>query len=407
MKKIPFILLCLLLAVLAFNAGATERKLYGTASLMVVVERESGSVLVIDSIEHEPLGRVAGLGDLRHASMVFSRDARYAFVISTDGFLSKVDLLKMELAGRVKAGDKSIGVAISRDNRYLMVCNYSPGSAVIIDAATLGIVKEIPAIREDGGKKTVSKTVGPLDTPDNLMIFALMEGGGVWVVDMRKEGFPVIRKFWDVGTEPYDQLITPDGRYYLVGLKGSEWMGLLDTWKLDGVKRIDVRERKAGLKKYKKPEEVPVYHIPHFESWSISGDLAFVPAFGERRVIVYSTRDWSVVKSIPIDGTGLFVVGRPGGRDVWVDNVGPSGGRGERLINVIDVETLDVRGTIDAGKGALDPQFTPRGEAAYVSIRDEDKVAVYDADTLRLIKEIPAKRPSGIFSSDRASKFGL
>lgn len=403
------LILAIFIFIIAFShADALEpKKTYGTASLMVVVERERGSVAVFDSIKHELLGRVEGLGNLRHATMVFSRDARYAYVIARDGVVSKVDLINMAVEARAKAGENSIGIAISRDNRYIMVCNYEPGGVSILDSDTLKTVKEIPAVIKEfpDGTKLRSRTVGPLDTADNLMIFGLMEGNAVWVVDMRQEGFPVIKKFEDVGDTPYDQLITPDGRHYLVGLLNSDWMGLLDTWKLDGMKKIDMRERRTGLKT--EGEKVPLYHIPHLESWGIAGSLAFVPAFAEKRVIVYDMKDWSVVKSIPVAGTPLFVVVRPGGREVWVDNVGAPGSHEERTIDIISVETLSVKKAIDAGKGALDPQFTPKGEAVYISIREEDKVVVYDTDTFKLLKEFPVHKPSGIFSSDRASKFGL
>jgi len=395
-----------ILAVAFSHAAAEPKKTYGTAALMVVVERERGSVAVFDSIRHELLGRVEGLGNLRHATMVFSRDARYAFVIARDGVVSKVDLINMAVEARAKAGENSIGIAISRDNRYIMVCNYEPGGVSILDSDTLKTIKEIPAvIKESAGGTIRSRTVGPLDTPDNLMIFGLMEGNAVWVVDMKEEGFPVIKKFEEVGDTPYDQLITPDGRYYLVGLLNSDWMGLLDTWKLDAVRKIDMRERRTGPSA--EGEKVPLYHIPHLESWGVAGGLAFVPAFGEKRVIVYDMKDWSFVKSIPVAGTPLFVVVRPGGREVWVDNVGAPGSPEERTMDIISVETLSVKKSIDAGKGALDPQFTPKGEAVYISIREEDKVAVYDTDSFKLLKEFPVHKPSGIFSSDRASKFGL
>lgn len=408
LKKFLFVLLLILPGAADCHAGAAmAKKTYGTASLMVVVERERGSVAVFDSVGHEFLGRVEGLGNLRHATMVFSRDARYAFIIARDGVVSKVDLISMTLEASAKAGESSIGIAISRDNRYVMVCNYEPGGVAILETASLRKVKEIPAVLKEFPDGTVvrSRTVGPLDTPDNLMIFGLMEGNAVWIVDMRQEGFPVIKKFEEVGDTPYDQLITPDGRYYLVGLLNSGWMGLLDTWKLDSIKRIDVRERRAGMKA--EGEKVPLHHIPHLESWAIAGNLAFVPAFAEKRVIVYDMRDWSVVKSIGVAGTPLFVVARPGGREVWVDNVGAPGSAEERTVDIISVETLTVKKSIDAGKGAIDPQFTPKGEAVYISIREEDKVAVYDTDTYELIREFPVHKPSGIFSSDRASKFGL
>ena len=382
---------------------------HGTAALMVIVERLiDGAVIIADTTDHTVLGRVEGLGNLRHESMVFSRGARYGYLIGREGDLSKLDLVNITLEKKVKVGESSIGIAISRDNKYLMVCNYSPGGVVILDADTLEIIKEIPALSiGPDGKKITSRTVGPLDTADDLMVFALMEAGEVWVVDMKKPGFPVIKKFKDVGDTPYDQLITPDGRHYVVGFLNSDWVSVMDTWTLDGFKKIDMHERREALKKYVSFDKVPVYHIPHLESWAVSGHLVFVPAFGEKRVIVYDTRDWSLVKSIPIAGTGLFVVVRPGGREVWVDNVGPPDSPEERLIEVIDVETLEIKKTLDVGKGAIDPQFTPKGEAVYISVMHEDRVAIYDTDTFELIKNIPARTPSGLFGSERASKFGL
>ena len=54
--------------------------LRGTGDLGLVVERAVGGVLVVDNTTHQRLATVKGLGDLSHASVVYSRDARYAFV---------------------------------------------------------------------------------------------------------------------------------------------------------------------------------------------------------------------------------------------------------------------------------------------------------------------------------------
>jgi len=71
------------------------------------------------------------------------------------------------------------------------------------------------------------------------------------------------------------------------------------------------------------------------------------------------------------------------------------------------MKTLEVIKTFSPGKGATHPQFTPKGNAVYISLMDEDKVVVYDPIKVEKIKEIPAKRPSGIFSTERAHKFGM
>lgn len=401
------ILLCAVFAGHATPLEAAKKKApkrWGTAALMVVVERESGSVLVFDTTKHDLLGRISGLGNLKHAAMVFSRDGRYGYVFQRDGWVSKLDLLDLALDKRVKAGDDSIGGAITQDGKYIAVGNYRPGNVTIIDAETMEIRKAIPAVREFGeGKAMESRVVGVVDAPDNLLLFALMDADGIWVVNTADPTFPVVKKFWDVGEAggagamPYDAFLTPDGRYYMVGLLNANYMGMVDTWSLDkGVQKV-LTESGDGENK------VPLWKVPHLGGWTVSGDLAVVPALKQNRVIVYNTKTWELVKYIDTAGTALFNVGRPDGKQVWVDIVGPNGDK----MQVIDIPTLSVVQTITVGEGAIDPQFTPKGEAVYISVMDENKIVVYDTTTFKKIKEFPAKKPSGIFCSDRAHKFGL
>jgi protein NirF len=76
----------------------------GTGDLGIIVERATGSVQVIETSHHTRLAQVTGLGDLSHASAVYSRDARYAYVFGRDGGLTKVDLLRGRIDKRDFAG---------------------------------------------------------------------------------------------------------------------------------------------------------------------------------------------------------------------------------------------------------------------------------------------------------------
>ena len=53
------------------------------------------------------LGEITGLGDLSHASVVFSRDGRYAYVFGRDGGLTQVDLLRERIVHRVMQAGNS------------------------------------------------------------------------------------------------------------------------------------------------------------------------------------------------------------------------------------------------------------------------------------------------------------
>ena len=89
--------------------------LRGTGDLGVVIERADGNLKVIETTGRSVLATVGGLGDLSHASVVFSRDGRYAFVFGRDGGLTKVDLLEAKIVGRVVQAGNAIGGSISHD----------------------------------------------------------------------------------------------------------------------------------------------------------------------------------------------------------------------------------------------------------------------------------------------------
>jgi protein NirF len=59
------------------------------------------------------------------------------------------------------------------------------------------------------------------------------------------------------------------------------------------------------------------------------------------------------------------------------------------------------------GKAVLHMEFTPRGEQVWISVRDEDRVDVFDTRDFRRIASIPAEKPSGILFAARANRIGL
>jgi protein NirF len=384
--------LCFFLALLLLISESHAR---GSGDLGIVIERASGSVQVIETSTNSSIGRIDGLGDLSHASAVYSRDGRYAYVFGRDGGLTRVDILSMKIDKRVIQSGNSIGGAISQDGRLVAVSNYEPGGVKIFDAETLELVADIPAVY--GKDEQRSKVIGLVDAPGNKFIFSLWDAGEIWVADMSSTAEPAIRKFKDIGRNPYDALITPDGRYYIAGLFGEDGMALLDLWDLDaGVKRI--------LNNYGKGEQkLPVYKMPHLEGWAIAGKFAFVPAIGRHEVLVIDTTNWKQAGRIKVHGQPVFVMARPDGRNIWVNFAVP----GNDTLQVIDTRSLDIVKTLKPGKGVLHMEFEPRGEEVWASVRDEDRLAVFDTETFQQVNTIAAKKPSGIFLTYRAHRTGL
>jgi len=59
------------------------------------------------------------------------------------------------------------------------------------------------------------------------------------------------------------------------------------------------------------------------------------------------------------------------------------------------------------GKAVLHMEFTPRGEQVWISVRDADRVDIYDTSSFERVTSLPADKPSGIFFTARAHKIGL
>ena len=133
-------------ALLVANAAkplAPQERL-ATGGLGLIVERATGSLLRVDRVGKEILGRIEGLGDLSHASMTFSPDERFAYVFGRDGGLTKVDLTSGNITKRIVQAGNSIGGAISDDGKLVAVSNYEPGGIRVFDAGTLEQVADFP-----------------------------------------------------------------------------------------------------------------------------------------------------------------------------------------------------------------------------------------------------------------------
>ena len=386
-------LLSILAAVLLSACAAPA--LRGTGDLGLVIERASGSVAVVDNSARAILGRVEGLGDLSHASAVYSRDGRYAYVFGRDGGLTKVDLLERKIAKRILQAGNSIGGAISQDGRLVAAQNYQPGGVKVFDAETLELLADIPA--EFGNGKQFSKVVGLADVPGNKFAYALFDAGEIWVADLSTPRAPKLTKFRGIGSQPYDGLVTPDGRHYIAGLFGEDGLALIDLWKPEqGARKILANYGKGA-------EKLPVFKMPHLRGWAVAGGRAYLPAIGKHEVLVVDTATWQEVGRIPVKGQPVFVMARPDGRQIWVNFAFPDYSQ----VQVIGTLEQKVVQTLSPGKAVLHMEFTPRGENVWISARDDNRVVVFDTASFAKLAELPAQNPSGIFFTSRAARIGF
>lgn len=374
-----------LMAALFVSTASAEPT--ATGDLGLVIERATGSVLLIDQSERAALARIEGLGDLSHASLVYSPDERFAYVFGRDGGLTKVDIVTRSIAGRVVQAGNAIGGAISDDGRLVAVSNYEPGGVRIFDADTLEMVLDIP---------TDSKTIGLVDAPGRRFVFTMWDSGETWIADMSQDA-PKITRIPDMGANPYDALITANGRTYITGLFGEDGLTALDLWQ-------EVPEPIRVLPGYGRgQQEMPVYKMPHLEGWALTGPEFVLPAVGHHEVLWIDADSLTETGRTQTYGQPVFAMARPDGRQVWVNFAHPL----NDTIQVIDSLTKEVVHQFKPGPAVLHMEFTPRGHEIWISVRDAGKVMIYDTQTFEKLREIDADSPSGIFFTARAHRTGL
>ena len=321
-------------------AEASPATLRGTGDLGVVIQRARGAITVVNTSDRSLLGEITGLGDLSHASVVFSRDGRYAYVFGRDGGLTQVDLLRERIVHRVMQAGNSIGGAVSADGTLVAAQNYVPGGVKVFDAKTLELLADLPATYGNGQR---SRVVGLVDLPQRRFAYSLFDADAICIADCSDPTRPRVHTLEGIGRQPYDALVTPDGRHYIAG------------------------------------------------------------AIGRHEVLVVDTTTWQEVGRIPVAGQPVFVMARPDGRQVWVNFAVPDYDR----VQVIDTPSQRVVDTLRPGKAVLHMEFTPRGDAVWISCRDDHLVRVIDTATRQTLATLAVDAPSGIFFTSRAQRMGF
>jgi protein NirF len=372
---------------LAFGSPVTADTMRATGGLGLVIERATGSVLLVDRLAHATLTRIEGLGDLSHASINYSPDERFAYVFGRDGGLSKVDMLTGTLEARIIQGGNSIGGAISDDGALVAVSNYEPGGIRIFDAQTLEMVADIAS---------PGKTVGLVELSNRRFAWSVWDSGEAWMADLSGPD-PIVTKLGDTGANPYDAVLSGDGRHYIVGLFGEKGLTVFDMWS-------DAPAPIRFLTDYGKDEEdLPVYKMPHLQGWAMTEGQFALPAVGRHEILWVDRASLSETARTPLHGQPIFILAQPGSPFVWVNFATPL----NDVLQVVDSRNYKVVATLRPGAAVLHMEFSPRGHEVWISARDDNTVYIYDTHSRSEKVRITAQSPSGIFFTARAHRTGL
>ncbi len=376
---------------------------YGTGNLMVVVERDNKSILVIDGTDLEVIKRISLPNTTQPHAPVFSPDGRYYYVMGRNGYYAKVDLLAQKIVAEQTIGTDSRGSAISINGKYIFAGNYSPGSAVIMDASDLSILKRFEgpeALVEGKIRASRCSSITDIGGVKDLMAVAWKDAGQVWIVDMKTAPeFKVIKKFEGAGADIHDASVSDGGRYFMLADHKGNHLWILDAYK-------DIENDSTAYK-----GTIGTDPVPHASV--CQGEVCFENNRGKGTVTAFSPSTMKHIANIPtssesnpLSAGGLFTSKHPGAAHVLSDAV-IADSKTHRYIYVIDTQRLEVIKQIEVGEAAVHPEFTARGAHLFVASWGGNKVVIYDGLTYEKLKEIPAITPTSILSSRRGTEHGV
>lgn len=358
-------------------------------NLMLVTEREGRAIAVLDGDTHTLLGKIPA--SYRAHGYTFSPvEPRWAYNMGRDGWVFKIDLYTLQPVRKIRIGLDARSVAISDDGRFLIVANYVPATAVILDANTLEPLKFIETkATNPEGEMIESRVATILDTAPELVgpyfLVALKEAGQVWRIDWSQPDFPM-ETLENVGHILHDGFLSPDNRTFYLAAQQDNWMAAIDVEGMGILEKIQTGD------------------IPHpgtGAAWEWEGvSYAATVHAGEGLITIWDMDTNQIVTSLDTPGPGLFIRTHEETPYVWADSVFA---KEPHAIVVFEKQPpFKIVKILDEGIRTLHPEFTLDGKFVYVADWDGDVVRVYDAVTLEKVTEISGiHTPTGIFNSFR------
>ena len=361
-------------------------------NLLLVTEREARGIAVIDGDTHTLLGKIPA-SYRAHGYTFDPTNERWAYNVGRDGWLFKFDLYSLQPVAKVRVGIDARGIAISDDGKQVIVGNYIPYSAMIVDTETMQPLHMIDTSEVESNEgdligsricsvNDVTTAIGP------YFIIALKEAGQVWRIDYSDPSYPV-EKVKQLGHILHEGFFNEDNTMFYEASQEDDWMAVIDVVKWELVEFIP-----TGDKPHPGPGAM----------WSANGTwYGATPHINEGLVTIWDVADNSIVAKIPTSGPGLFVRAAENVQYVMADSVF---GDEPNETYVIDKETFELVHTIKEGTQTLHPEYTDDGQFVYIADWQEDKVRVYETSPpFDKVAEIDGIiTPTGIFNTLRRAE---
>lgn len=204
-------------------------------------------------------------------------------------FVYQIDLTKLTITGVAEVGMVPKYVAVTPDNRYILVTNWCSFDLSVIDRASFKEIKRIPLGTDPRGI-----AVNPSST---IAYIAVMGSSDIARVDLGSFG---VGWFRGVGLSPRHVVLDPAGRYLYATLNGESHVIKLDTTTGNVVARVETGSQ------------------PRSMTISSDGTALYVVNYRSNTVTKLRASDMSVVQTVGTPSNPIGITFEPATHRVWV-----------------------------------------------------------------------------------------
>ena len=388
-------------------------------NFFLAIERDHGSVAVIDGDTHELVARVP-TGYAVHVMKGVEKNkvvahpkpdeiGRFWYTMGRDGRMTKIDLWQTPdkmLVAEVQVAYDARDVAVSGDGRYVIGGGYWPPHFVIVDAHSMEPLKVVSArgVNVDGEYVNESRVAAIYDTPHaSSWLVNMKELGQTWQVDY--SDIKNLRiEMLDNSKYLHDGFFDPTGRYFQIAANASNQMVIIDanTRKLEAIIDTDLRPHPGPGANWNDAQCGPVGGTPHLGVGKMTvwgNDPAGHPDAA-----------WKICYEVDTDGPGLFIRTHPNSDYVWIDQTLHPEPEVQQSIKIIDKKTREVVRTVrlteTKGYVATHFEFNADGTEVWASVwnrsdslQPNGEIVVFDAKTLEIKARVKGLyAPTGKFN---------
>ncbi len=375
-------------------------------NLFLIVEAGDQHVTLLDGDKFEPIHRFSSR-PAQQADPIFSSNGRYVYFISCDGWISKFDIYTLKTSAEIRVSINARNAAITNDDKYLIIANYSPHNLVVLNTSDLNLVKIIPTKIRKGESSRVAAVYNA--APRNTFVAVLKDapevweisyedpppaGFGHWTHDYREDSGDVIREMFPVRRIKLASIVDDfffDQEYvHVLGVSGNGEGQVVD---------LDLGRKVAALEL----SDMPL--LGSGATWRYQDTTVLaIPNQKDSSISIIDIKAWRLIKNIQTTEPVLSLRSQENTPYAWADVFS---GEDRDIIYVIDKQKQEIIKSLRpaAGKISAHVEFTKDGSHALVSIREQDgALVIYDAKTLKEVKRLPMRKPVGtynIYSSSR------